>query len=1448
MHKQNKHIISYYLPLILIAAMLSLSVKSQLIINTAVSKEDLVNNLVGQGLTIKNITFTGVPIQRGIFSGNSNIGIKSGIILTTGRAIDAIGPNDDLGYNCKGNYSNYGCQMPTPPYTSYGSYSVLNSPGDEDIKNLLGGQTETKDAAVLEFDFIPESSPLEFNYVFASEEYPEWVCSTFNDIFAFLLSGPKPGGGTYNKQNIAIIPGTNTQVAINSINPGQAGINPQDLLSFDPLDCISLKFAHLYVNNGDGSTPQNNKLVQYDGYTKVLTAKIDVIPCKTYHIKLVIADVIDDRFDSAVFLEENSFKSNEAFVVPYYTRPDVDTVAIEGCSDAKICFTISKPLTTDFTIPLTYSGTATNGVDFIKLPDNIVIKKGKTDTCLFISPFMDGITEGTEYLIISAKTSQCGSKDFRLSIKDNSQLKATPDPASVSICEGASVNLSVSASGGISTKAYSYAWSNNLGDKATATVKPNVSTTYTVTVKDACDAIAIAKIEVKVNPNPILVLSKDTSICLGSSATLKASGAGTGGTYKWNNSKTTQNITETPAVVGTTTYTVTATTSAGCSAVAQVKLTVNPVPSISASSKKNNLCAGEQVELVGAGANTYLWSSAPNDPSLIGKEKLSNPIVAPLATTTYTVIGTNQFGCSGTASVVVNVKSPPIAPLKDTNICIGGSAKLEVKVAASDITYNWSNGANTAAINVNPNVTTTYTVTITENTFGCKTTISAVVYVHSLPVPAIAPPVAAICLGASIELSASGGGAGGKYLWSTGQTIPTITINPISTTKYYVTVTNSYTCSAKDSITVTVNPNPTVNAGKDTAICFGFTAPLKAISPQQVSYKWSSGEPVADITVKPSQTTTYTVTVTDANKCSAIDQVIVIVNPNPIPKGESKEICEGFGTNLNVTGAGNNGTYLWNNGETSPGISIPPYTVSKDSVITFSVTLTDVKGCIGDTTFTLTIYNNPTAVLPPDFYICQGVPAQVSAQGAGPGGSYNWSSGEKTPTITVNPPVTTTYIVTVTDVHSCIDKDTIIIEVKINPKANAGLDTAICFGFQATLHGAGAPEYKWSNGETSSIIYVSPQQTTNYTLTVTDAFGCIGIDSVLVTVNPIPTATFIIEPQPICIKQKTTLTYTGTGTTGSIFQWNIDGDTTKTGSGPFVLSWDSIGKKLITLTVIDKKCISPVFTGSIQVNPLPIANFYSLKTEGCEPLTVMFTDSSLKTNNTSRYLWNFGDGDTSRLKNPIHTYNKAGLYNVKLTVSNAAVDCDDIKIKNAFVNVWPNPVAKFYVQPGNIVSELEPSVTFFDNSIGKIISFKWTLDNSDSSYSDSTFSYTYPGPGVYTISLVVTNNFGCSDSTIGKIIVKPDFSIFVPNAFAPVKYKNPENSYFKAYGTNISSFSMRIYNRWGAMLFESNDINQGWDGKVNGVIAKQDIYIYNINYKDILFKEHSITGSFTLIK
>jgi len=329
---------------------------------------------LGAGVDVLNVSYSGSSQAIGYFNGvNSNIGLNEGLLMTTGSADLAVGPNN-----------------------SPSSGAINFSGSDPDLVTIAG--TIINDATVFEIDFIPFENTLSFRYVFASEEYDEYVCSGFNDVFGFFISGPGFNGPySGGAENIALIPGTTIPVAIDNINNGGGLCGPTNVT--------------YYRNNLAGTS------VEYDAFTTVLEATVSVVPCSQYSIKLAIGDALDFSYDSGVFLEANSF-GTEVINVEIIS-PSNDSSAIEGCSAATILVTLPSPSLIGTTVPLNIGGTATNGVDYQTIPNSLFIPAGQSSVSFPITPIVDNIVEGTETITFQVPISSCAQKTVTAYIKDN---------------------------------------------------------------------------------------------------------------------------------------------------------------------------------------------------------------------------------------------------------------------------------------------------------------------------------------------------------------------------------------------------------------------------------------------------------------------------------------------------------------------------------------------------------------------------------------------------------------------------------------------------------------------------------------------------------------------------------------------------------------------------------------------------------------------------------------------------------------------------------------------------------------------------------------------------------------------------------------------------------------------------------------------------------------------
>ena len=336
--------------------------QAQLVVWEEPNDTTFIFSLAGPGVTVSNIERNCAEGASGFYNSlDANVGIDSGIALTSGSLINAVGPNN------------------------LGSASVANGyDGDDDLDALLPGYL-TYDACYIEFDMTVAADTVRIDYVFGSEEYLEFVGTSFNDVFAFWVSGP----GIPDPVNIATIPGTDLPVAINNVN--------------------STSYPEYYVVNGDGSSDpyaSDSSYIQYDGLTVVLTGEIAVTAGETYHMKIAVADAGDMIFDTGVFMRTGSLGSLR-MGTGYYGDGEA-LVAAEECSNGYIEFTNFVPSDLDLVIDYTIDGTAEMGVDYEVIAEQITIPAGMSTAILPIVPISDELNEGDETIILHLFNPQSG--------------------------------------------------------------------------------------------------------------------------------------------------------------------------------------------------------------------------------------------------------------------------------------------------------------------------------------------------------------------------------------------------------------------------------------------------------------------------------------------------------------------------------------------------------------------------------------------------------------------------------------------------------------------------------------------------------------------------------------------------------------------------------------------------------------------------------------------------------------------------------------------------------------------------------------------------------------------------------------------------------------------------------------------------------------------------------
>lgn len=419
-------------------------------------------------------------------------------------------------------------------------------------------------------------------------------------------------------------------------------------------------------------------------------------------------------------------------------------------------------------------------------------------------------------------------------------------------------------------------------------------------------------------------------------------------------------------------------------------ITVNPLPNVAAGADQS-VCTGTSVTLSGSGAQSYIWNNGVNN---------GTPFT-PASTLTYTLTGTDANGCQNTDQVTVTVQSLPVVSAgADQTVCEGNQTTLSGSGASS---YSWSGGINNG-VAFTPASTQTFTVTGT-GANGCQNTDQITVTVATTPiVDGGADQV--VCLGESITLQGSGAN---NYSWTNAN--DGIAFTPLATADYILTGTDNNGCTDTDTVQVTVHALPVIDAGNDVQVCNGESITLSASGAQ--NYQWSNNIPNGSGFI-PTLTTLLNVSGTDANGCTATDQLAVTVLPLPVvTAGQDVTVCSGESIVLNGNGAQN---YSWNN-QVQNGTAFIPATSQN-----YIVEGTAANGCTDTDTVYVTVQSLPVIDLGNDTTTCSNYGPVVLDAGSG-FTSYNWNNNALTQTTTAN--ITGTYSVTVTDANGCENSDAI---------------------------------------------------------------------------------------------------------------------------------------------------------------------------------------------------------------------------------------------------------------------------------------------------------------------------------------------------------------------------------------------------------------------------------------
>lgn len=626
--------------------------------------------------------------------------------------------------------------------------------------------------------------------------------------------------------------------------------------------------------------------------------------------------------------------------------------------------------------------------------------------------------------------------------------------------------------------------------------------------------------------------------------------------------------------------------------------------------------------------------------------------------------------------------------------------------------------------------------------------------------------------------------------------------------------------------------------GTEYHVCVGESADFTAVSNGiNYTYYWEFDNAVSPTSVTTSNEDitglvfntpgTYNITLQIETPCcglsSSTANITLIVDPIPTPTISSNpgiDICYGSSTDLTVTGGS---TYLWDNGETTATITVTPFDTT-----TYSVTVSEFE-CSASTDITVNAILSEVFISGAD-QICAGDFTTLVANGT-TGSTYQWSGGSTATTASITDnPLTDTYFYVTADLNGCTAEDSILVQVTGVSASISASDTTICAGDSTMLVVEGGAYFLWDNGMTNDSIWVSPTTTTTFKVIVTwDSIGtipCNTVDSTTFTVDvfPVPSISNVSNDTISCTSNTINLTASG----GTSYLWST-GETTSSIS-PLIL-----GDTIFTVNSINSDgCLSiqdTIFVTTIQ---------------GIDSITLVGTDAScfnstdgLITSSVNggvgpfTYLWS--NGDTTVDLNGIGE----GTYNLIVTASNNCTQIASLSIVDG-----DSLNAEFTATPDSGLYPLE--VLFFDTSFNAV-SYYWDFGNGDTSNLVNPPVMVYDTGGVYTVTLVITDAAGCTDTATYTINVIGEGTVIIPNIFSP--NGDGVNDLFKVRAEFIESFDIVIFNRWGNLIATYEFLQAGWDGRTEaGLEVPEGVYYYIITARGFDGQEYEFNGHLRLIR
>jgi gliding motility-associated-like protein len=1029
-------------------------------------------------------------------------------------------------------------------------------------------------------------------------------------------------------------------------------------------------------------------------------------------------------------------------------------------------------------------------------------------------------------------------------------------------------SATVSSTGGIGPFSYTWMPSGQTNSVATG-LSPG---TYTLTVFDFGNNFTYTATTVFTSLIPLTGnMSNSSSLtCNGvnnGTATINNLSGGSGNeVFSWSNGAvtyTTQYVSTLSAGLWSVNVTDALT---GCAINDIFLVTQPPASTLNLSASTPSSCVGTGVVVTGTNSGgtpgyTYTWTAGPSTDSMTATGLTAGNHI-------YTLNSTDALNCLTTNTIAVTFVSNPVLTVSDVSICPLQTGTLSISGAS---TYTWNNNNSLTGGTFTDNPVTSTLYSVVGSAFSCTSSATASIILKSLPAP-ISGANSPICNSQNLQLYANGGASytwSGPLNYSSNQQNPVISsAAPNRSGVYTTTVTALNSCTATASVTVVVNPTPTLSVTGST-VCTTQPISLTATSLPGATYLWSGPGSFSDLQQNPvinnpavANSGQYSVVVTSAVGCSntAVANVTVTQVPT-VSFTTNSPRCYGTTLTLNGTSnsAGNNFTWTGPNGFSSASqntvIAGVPLAAAGD------YTLTAVLGpCTAVAVQNVVI--NPLPVPSASIngmvqgQVCEGKTILFTVNNNNYG--FQWQGPAGFTRVIQNPQISNAklkesgiYTVTVTDLNQCKASSEVTVSVMPNPTVTA-TGTTVCRNQPATITASGAGTYFWIgpllsvNDQSAAVVSIAPNVApTAYTVIGAALNTCTGTAVALVNTRDLPTPSLTISKPRICLNGSVTLQGFG----GSTYEWHGPGGINLTGS-PVTFTAGSLSYSgEYTLTAADELGCHASTTTSLTIDDLPSGSLTGDKMEGCVPFCADFKFASGTTaSSLIAASWEVLN-KTFNSKNFTYCFTRAVQYTVKGNFKDTARQC--VNTMTFAVYGHAQPAADFSYWPDAPVENTE-NVVFTNTSQGEEIE-KWnwyfpsTSDNVPPySTANESALYLFKEPGSFPVVLVVKNKWDCADTIIKTVQVLPDFHVYVPNAFTP--NGDGRNDQFIPVSRGVTKYKIQVFNRYGELVFSSEEPESGWDGTYQGVECKQDVYNWRLIVQSVQGESREMTGSILLMK